>query len=86
MEKRAKSAKHVSMQTENNNLETISSYLYTDFMVTLPSGTVTILFSDIEGSTKPAQEYPDYWASMWERQDTQVLASLVLSARTPGMK
>jgi class 3 adenylate cyclase len=25
----------------------------------LPSGTVTFLFTDIEGSTKLAQEYPD---------------------------
>src|SRR6188474_2706577 len=28
-------------------------------MINLPSGTVTFLFTDIEGSTKLAQEYPD---------------------------
>ena len=28
-------------------------------MDSLPSGTVTFLFTDIEGSTKLAQEYPD---------------------------
>jgi class 3 adenylate cyclase len=28
-------------------------------METLPSGTVTFLFTDIEGSTKLAQEHPD---------------------------
>jgi predicted ATPase/class 3 adenylate cyclase len=29
--------------------------------MTLPSGTVTFLFSDIEGSTKLAREHPDAW-------------------------
>jgi len=33
--------------------------LYGDLMSNLPSGTVTFLFTDIEGSTKLAQEYPD---------------------------
>ena len=28
-------------------------------MASLPSGTVTFLFTDIEGSTKLAQQYPD---------------------------
>jgi len=32
-------------------------------MGTLPTGTVTFLFTDIEGSTKLAQEYPDTWES-----------------------
>jgi hypothetical protein len=32
----------------------------------LPSGTVTFLFTDIEGSTKLAQEHPDTWESMRE--------------------
>jgi predicted ATPase/class 3 adenylate cyclase len=32
-----------------------------------PSGTVTFLFSDIEGSTKLAQEHPDTWESLRER-------------------
>ena len=33
----------------------------------LPSGTVTFLFTDIEGSTKLAQEYPEKWESLRER-------------------
>lgn len=36
-------------------------------MGTLPSGTVTFLFTDIEGSTKLAQKYPDQWDSLQER-------------------
>lgn len=35
--------------------------------MTLPSGTVTFLFTDIEGSTKLAQEHPDTWESMRAR-------------------
>ncbi|HZM20419.1 MAG TPA: adenylate/guanylate cyclase domain-containing protein, partial [Anaerolineales bacterium] len=38
-------------------------------MATLPSGTVTFLFTDIEGSTKLAQEHPDHWESMRDRHD-----------------
>ena len=36
-------------------------------MSLLPSGTVTFLFTDIEGSTKLAQQYPDRWESLRER-------------------
>ncbi len=32
-----------------------------------PSGTVTFLFTDIEGSTKIAQKYPDQWEALRER-------------------
>jgi predicted ATPase/class 3 adenylate cyclase len=32
-----------------------------------PSGTVTFLFTDIEGSTKLAQKYPEQWESLRER-------------------
>ena len=32
-----------------------------------PTGTVTFLFTDIEGSTKLAQQYPDQWESLRER-------------------
>ena len=32
-----------------------------------PSGTVTFLFTDIEGSTKLAQQHPDEWESLRER-------------------
>jgi class 3 adenylate cyclase len=35
--------------------------------MTLPSGTVTFLFTDIEGSTKLAQQYRDQWESLRER-------------------
>src|SRR5512141_406737 len=30
-------------------------------MTTLPTGTVTFLFTDIEGSTRLAREHPDTW-------------------------
>ena len=33
----------------------------------LPSGTVTFLFTDIEGSTKLAREHPDAWDALRER-------------------
>ncbi|HSL47057.1 MAG TPA: tetratricopeptide repeat protein [Anaerolineales bacterium] len=36
-------------------------------MSSIPSGTVTFLFTDIEGSTKLAQEHPDRWESLRER-------------------
>jgi len=36
-------------------------------MNSLPTGTVTFLFTDIEGSTKLAQEYPDKWEALRER-------------------
>jgi class 3 adenylate cyclase len=35
--------------------------------MTLPSGTVTFLFTDIEGSTKLAQAYPDAMPSLLAR-------------------
>lgn len=36
-------------------------------MSALPTGTVTFLFTDIEGSTKVAQRYPTLWESLRER-------------------
>ncbi|HET7376764.1 MAG TPA: adenylate/guanylate cyclase domain-containing protein, partial [Anaerolineae bacterium] len=36
-------------------------------MTSLPTGTVTFLFTDIEGSTKLAQAYPDTWETARER-------------------
>jgi class 3 adenylate cyclase len=36
-------------------------------MTNLPAGTVTFLFTDIEGSTKIAQTYPNSWESLRER-------------------
>jgi predicted ATPase/class 3 adenylate cyclase len=41
------------------HLESIFFHLYTHHMTSLPSGTVTFLFTDIEGSTRLMQEYPD---------------------------
>ena len=38
-----------------------------EVMISIPSGTVTFLFTDIEGSTKLAQEHPDQWESLRER-------------------
>jgi predicted ATPase/class 3 adenylate cyclase len=36
-------------------------------MANLPSGTVTFLFTDIEGSTKLAQQHRDFWETLRER-------------------
>ena len=36
----------------------------------LPNGTVTFLFTDIEGSTKLAQEHPDQWETLRARHNT----------------
>jgi class 3 adenylate cyclase len=33
-------------------------------MAGIPSGTVTFLFTDIEGSTKLAQEHPEKWETL----------------------
>jgi predicted ATPase/class 3 adenylate cyclase len=38
-------------------------------MTDLPSGTVTFLFTDIEGSTKLAQQHPDSWEAARQRHD-----------------
>jgi predicted ATPase/class 3 adenylate cyclase len=38
--------------------------------LTLPTGTVTFLFTDIEGSTLLAQQYPGTWESIRERHQT----------------
>jgi predicted ATPase/class 3 adenylate cyclase len=35
----------------------------------LPTGTVTFLFTDVEGSTKLAQRYPELWESLRARHD-----------------
>src|ERR1044071_9105947 len=36
-------------------------------MSSFPSGTVTFLFTDIEGSTKLAQKHPDIWEELRDR-------------------
>ena len=41
-----------------------------------PSGTVTFLFTDIEGSTKLAQEHPDRWESLRERHHAILQAAM----------
>ena len=38
-------------------------------MTNLPSGTVTFLFTDIEGSTKLAQQYPDAMPALLARHN-----------------
>ena len=39
-------------------------------MANLPSGTVTFLFTDIEGSTKIAQQHPDQWEVLRARHNS----------------
>jgi predicted ATPase/class 3 adenylate cyclase len=46
--------------------------------MTLPSGTVIFLFTDIEGSTKLAQEHPDKWESLRARHHA-ILKSAIKS-------
>jgi len=43
---------------------------------TLPTGTVTFLFTDIEGSTKMAQEYRDIWEALRDRHHAILRAAL----------
>src|SRR5258706_15878249 len=38
-------------------------------MTSNPTGTVTFLFTDIEGSTKMAREYPEAWEVLRSRHD-----------------
>src|SRR5215211_696191 len=45
-------------------------------MTNVPSGTVTFLFTDIEGSTRLAREYPNQWESLRARHHT-ILQSAV---------
>ena len=41
-------------------------------MTTLPTGTVTFLFTDIEGSTRLTQQLGDAWPALLERHNTIV--------------
>lgn len=45
-------------------------------MDSLPNGTVTFLFTDIEGSTKLAQEYPDEWEALRARHNAILQAAM----------
>jgi class 3 adenylate cyclase len=45
-------------------------------MSTLPTGTVTFLFTDIEGSTRLAQNYPDTWESLRQRHHAILQSAL----------
>ena len=45
-------------------------------MAGIPTGTVTFLFTDIEGSTKLAQEHPDHWETMRERHHAILQSAL----------
>lgn len=49
-------------------------------MAPLPSGTVTFLFTDIEGSTKLAQKYPHVWPTTQARHDA-LLRNAITSFR-----
>src|SRR6266545_950728 len=42
----------------------------------LPSGTVTFLFTDIEGSTKLAREHPETWETLLARHDALLRESI----------
>jgi len=44
--------------------------------MTTPTGTVTFLFTDIEGSTKLAREYPDKWDSLRKRHHEILQAAM----------
>ena len=46
-------------------------------MAELPSGTVTFLFSDIEGSTRLAQEHPSAWPDLLRRHQELVRAAFM---------
>jgi predicted ATPase/class 3 adenylate cyclase/Tfp pilus assembly protein PilF len=45
-------------------------------MANLPTGTVTFLFTDIEGSTKLAQGHPEQWESLRERHHAILQAAM----------
>jgi predicted ATPase/class 3 adenylate cyclase len=47
-------------------------------MNSLPSGTVTFLFTDIEGSTKLAQKYPEEWEDKRARHHTILRSAIEL--------
>ena len=42
----------------------------------LPNGTVTFLFTDIEGSTKLAQGYPDQWETLRARHNAIIRSAM----------
>ncbi|HUG35209.1 MAG TPA: hypothetical protein VMJ90_10600, partial [Anaerolineales bacterium] len=45
-------------------------------MSNLPSGTVTFLFTDIEGSTNLAREYAERWEPLYERHNAILHAAV----------
>src|SRR5215216_2052860 len=45
-------------------------------MNNFPNGTVTFLFTDIEGSTKLAQQHPDQWEALRERHHIILQAAM----------
>src|SRR5512143_2093331 len=45
-------------------------------MSSQPAGTVTFLFTDIEGSTKLARAYPETWDSIHARHDAILRAAI----------
>ncbi|MGZ9226722.1 MAG: adenylate/guanylate cyclase domain-containing protein, partial [Anaerolineales bacterium] len=47
-------------------------------MAGIPSGTVTFLFTDIEGSTKLAREHPNKWETLRERHHAILKSAIEL--------
>jgi len=48
-------------------MQAVSLFSKAKMTLNLPSGTLTFLFTDVEGSTKLAQEHPEKWESLRER-------------------
>ncbi len=53
----------------NFSLESDPVEVYTNDVKNLPTGTVTFLFTDIEGSTRLAREHPETWETARARHD-----------------
>jgi len=45
-------------------------------MSSYPSGTVTYLFTDVEGSTKLAQKHPDLWEKLRDRHHANLQSAM----------
>jgi class 3 adenylate cyclase len=62
-------------------LVSVHQNLYTFSMNSLPSGTVTFLFTDIEGSTKLALDHPDQWESLRARHHAILQSAMDMHKR-----
>ncbi len=63
-------------RTARNLWTSDSSRLYLQYMTLLPSGTVTFLFTDIEGSTRSWEEHPAAMASAVQQHDAVLRACI----------